>query len=191
MSKTHTYKYIIGIGGTTALIIAIVTSIVLWFFSSLSAQNNKQSLEDPRVKFAREHCTVDLNGDGKCNSIDTQLLRWIIGACKGDLNYNELADVDHDGCVTWRDQEQFFPMFVRDTSRQPCDLNGDGVCDRYDYEIYLKSEHMCFDNEPTVLSYECEYSCAYNPLADTNRDGCVLADDERILFPLIPERKSK
>jgi hypothetical protein len=214
MSKPHTYKYIWGISGITALIIPIIIGMLLWLSSSLSAQNYKaaqqanhslpsdttppyvdptyiQAPEDPRVKFTREHCTFDLNGDGKCDMQDTRLLSQMIGACKGDPNYNELADVDHDGCVTERDQEQLFPMFIRDNSRQPCDLNGDGVCDWEDYKIFLKSVHMCFDNEPTVLPYECHSVCAYNPLADANRDGCVLGDDMRLLFPIIPERKSK
>ena len=138
--------------------------------------------EDPRVTMAREQC-VDLNGDGDCDSGDTLLLKNAIGACKGEANYSELMDVDHDGCVTTDDQEQLFPMFVRDSSYELCDLDLDGDCDRDDYEILLRSVHMCFEHKPNI-------ALAYNPLADADRDGCVLRDLV-ILFPVIPERETQ
>ena len=138
--------------------------------------------EDPRVRMAREQC-VDLDGDGRCSYHDTVLLKNAIGACKGEINYSELMDVDHDGCVTTDDQEQLFPMFVRDSSYELCDLDLDGDCDRDDYEILLRSVHMCFDHRPYGI-------LVYNPLADADRDGCVLGDLV-ILFPAIPEKDSQ
>ena len=133
---------------------------------------------------AREQCDLDLSGDGRCSAHDTVLLKNAIGACKGEANYSELVDVDQDGCVTTDDQEQLFPMFIRDSSYELCDLDLDGDCDDDDYGIFISSVHMCFDNKPNIV-------LAANPLADANRDGCVFGDDRRALFPIIPESYSQ
>jgi hypothetical protein len=94
----------------------------------------------------------------------------------------------------------FSPLPVRDggnlsgelpdvtTSREPCDLNSDGNCDWNDYELFLQSDHMCKDDPPVFLP-QYGFRRMYNPLADANHDGCVLGDDRRKLFPIIPEKK--
>lgn len=63
-------------------------------------------------------------------------------------------------------------------SREPCDLDSDGDCDRDDFEIFLKSIHMCSDIPPMTNS-----DLAYNPLADANGDKCVDEQDMELLFP--------
>ena len=53
-----------------------------------------------------EPCDNDRDED--CDRADYQLVTQAIGQCE-DGNYNELADADHDGCVTEADLQQLFP----------------------------------------------------------------------------------
>lgn len=71
--------------------------------------------------------------------------------------------------------------------RKPCDLDGDGDCDRADYDIFSKSVHMCSRDNPVSLP-NVGIIREYNPMADANHDGCVALDDKELLFPVIPEK---
>jgi len=73
-------------------------------------------------------------------------------------------------------------------SRKLCDLDNDGDCDYDDYKIYLRAERTCIDGRGAIDLPQYGFKREYNPLADANGDGCVLADDRELLFPVIPER---
>jgi hypothetical protein len=165
-------------------IIITVTALVIATIALLACASSKLPLqptsEDSRVTIAREQCELDLDDNGRCDSYDTFRLRRAIGTCEGENNYNVLADVDQDGCVTWNDQERLFPMFT--LSSVSCDFDRDGDCDRKDYQFYLEATHMCFDISPMTSPY-----LAYNPRVDANRDGCVDPQDAELLFPIIPK----
>jgi hypothetical protein len=50
----------------------------------------------------------DIDADGNCDDDDAELAEAVMGQCIEMDNYNELADVDHDGCVTRVDGEILF-----------------------------------------------------------------------------------
>lgn len=54
-----------------------------------------------------EPCDTDRDGD--CDEVDYRLFSNAIGQCEEGDNYNELADIDHDGCVTYEDEKIIFP----------------------------------------------------------------------------------
>jgi hypothetical protein len=54
----------------------------------------------------------DLNSDGKCDSADRLLFQKALGAKRGGLNYNPLADADADGTVTTTDEQMLFSSMV-------------------------------------------------------------------------------
>lgn len=60
------------------------------------------------VTIVREPC--DLDDDGDCDQKDFALFRKALGQCTDDDRYNQLADADHDGCVSEADGEQLFPV---------------------------------------------------------------------------------
>jgi hypothetical protein len=48
----------------------------------------------------------DVNADGDCDFADVKKLEELLGECvPGSTKFNELADVDHDGCITNKDRE--------------------------------------------------------------------------------------
>lgn len=61
----------------------------------------------PMVAEPYELCDNDRDGD--CDKADYELVTQAIGQCEYGENYNELADADHDGCVTESDRQQLFP----------------------------------------------------------------------------------
>jgi hypothetical protein len=54
----------------------------------------------------------DFNMDGVCDEVDFQFFQGTIGACRGDANYDPIADIDGDGCVTVNDQSYLFPKRI-------------------------------------------------------------------------------
>lgn len=60
------------------------------------------------------------------------------------------------------------PMVI-DTSPR-CDFDGDGDCDTDDLTLFR------------AMLGTCSYEPAYNPIADSNGNGCIDADDEYFLF---------
>jgi len=52
------------------------------------------------------------------------------------------------------------------------DLNGDGIVDSRDVEIYINAIGACRGD------------ARYNPIIDGDADGCITAQDERYLFPV-------
>jgi hypothetical protein len=61
----------------------------------------------PMGAYPYELC--DNDGDGDCDKADYELITQAIGGCEDQGVYNELADANHDGCVTESDREQLFP----------------------------------------------------------------------------------
>lgn len=51
----------------------------------------------------------DIDRDRDCDSDDFNLFDNALGECEDGDSYNEVADADHDGCVTVMDQEVLFP----------------------------------------------------------------------------------
>lgn len=51
----------------------------------------------------------DIDRDKDCDGKDYQLFIKVMGQCDNGNNYNEIADADHDGCITYEDQQVLFP----------------------------------------------------------------------------------
>ncbi len=62
----------------------------------------------PMVADSYEPCDNDRDGD--CDKADYELVTQAIGNCEYGKGYNELADADHDGCVTESDRDMLFPI---------------------------------------------------------------------------------
>lgn len=52
----------------------------------------------------------DVNGDGDCNLNDVKMLESLIGECDYGNKFNEIADLDHDGCITKSDRDLLLKM---------------------------------------------------------------------------------
>lgn len=64
----------------------------------------------PMIMVSREPCDVD--NDNDCDNDDFLIFQaYYYGACQSGNRYNELADADHDGCVTAVDQKILFPQY--------------------------------------------------------------------------------
>ncbi len=98
-------------------------------------------------------CDIDRNG--VCDDNDIDLVDGVIGECKEGENYNELADANHDGCVTPRDKDVMLSS----------DFDGDGVGDFQD---------SCLKQglSMTVIIDDCD-SGVPNHVFD---DGCAISD---------------
>jgi dockerin type I repeat protein len=96
----------------------------------------------------------DLDGDGDCDTVDLQLVTNAIGECDNGDNYNELADADHDGCVTDTDREILLSS----------DFDGDELLDFDD---------TCpnSDLQPTVVINGCD-----SEVPNTFSNGCTISD---------------
>lgn len=134
-------------------------------------------------------CDVDRDGD--CDKADFALMTKLIGQCEEGNNFNSLADVDHDGCITVLDQQMLSTQLSSTPFRSPtskedqlqmgkdeqsemmedphpaCDLNRDGRVDEKDIAIFNTTIGKCLGDP------------AYNPEADFFRDECVDAADEQ------------
>ncbi len=55
--------------------------------------------------------SADLNGDGKEDSNDFEIIRSTFGSCSGQNKFNSVADLDYDGCVTFADYRIWLQMF--------------------------------------------------------------------------------
>ncbi|MEK7201879.1 MAG: dockerin type I domain-containing protein [Patescibacteria group bacterium] len=60
----------------------------------------------PRVTVYWQPCDIDRDRD--CDRNDFLLFTQVLGQCQDGDNYNELADANHDGCVTAADQQILF-----------------------------------------------------------------------------------
>lgn len=63
--------------------------------------------QSPSVIVSFDPC--DLDRDRVCDSKDRTLFLQSLRQCVGADRYNELADADHDGCVSTQDQRLIFP----------------------------------------------------------------------------------
>lgn len=122
----------------------------------------------------------DVNRDGDCDAADFELLTKAIGQCDDGDNYNELADADHDGCVTEKDKRLLFPTVERVPAGsppmiadpyEPCDIDGDSDCDAADFQRVSGAIGQCIGDSN------------YIRLADADHDGCVTENDREKLFP--------
>jgi len=72
-------------------------------------------VQQSTVMVIEEYTPCDMDRDGDCDKIDYWLAKKALGSCNTDKprfifwGYNELADADHDGCVTEEDQQMLFP----------------------------------------------------------------------------------
>ena len=69
-----------------------------------------QADNPPMIASPFEPCDNDRDGD--CDTDDFDLVKNAIGQCFDGSNYNELADADHDGCVTLSDLQDLFPKLI-------------------------------------------------------------------------------
>ena len=83
----------------TVIIIIIVIAAFWWFF----LRPKEQPMTTEQV------VPCDMDRDGSCDQDDISIFRKALNNCTGDRYYNELADADHDGCVTETDRKQLFP----------------------------------------------------------------------------------
>ena len=92
----------------TALVViaSIGYAVITW----KTTRQTSEPLESVTVVF--QPCDIDRDGD--CDADDFELLTNVIGECIEGDNYNEVADADHDGCVTVQDQKQLFPITPQD-----------------------------------------------------------------------------
>lgn len=98
----------------SGLLIVLVQTGVSQNF--LKTQSQKKDLMEksnihPSVIIERKQC--DLDNDGDCDENDLRLFTKAMGECEDGDNYNELADADHDGCVTLVDEMILFPNTSR------------------------------------------------------------------------------
>ena len=80
---------------------------------------NKQTLWKSYVEEGREksfppqisdqYLKNDLDGDGDCDNDDEMIFNKYLGECLGGGNYSDLADADHNSCVTESDRQLLFP----------------------------------------------------------------------------------
>src|SRR3989344_7053813 len=56
----------------------------------------------------------DVNSDGRCDNQDLRRIDSLLGVCAGSNRYSDLADVDHNGCISLQDEEQLFSILVAD-----------------------------------------------------------------------------
>jgi hypothetical protein len=103
----------------------------------------------------------DLDGDGGCNIEDFRNLRGYIGECEEGDHWGELADMDHDGCVTMRDVQQFVA--------EAWSFDGDSDVDHDDLAILRR------DMGQFVADSQCGARC------DLDGDGRVTSGDARRL----------
>lgn len=54
-----------------------------------------------------KQCDIDRNEI--CNTEDYNIFIKFMGQCINGNYYNDLADVNHDGCITYEDQQILFP----------------------------------------------------------------------------------
>jgi hypothetical protein len=53
---------------------------------------------------------ADLNSDGVLDLADFQVLRQAFGSCTGKANFNPVADLDGDNCITFKDFRIFLQL---------------------------------------------------------------------------------
>lgn len=132
-----------------------------------------------------EFTSCDIDRDGDCDAGDVAIVTNAIGQCDDGDNYNELADADHDGCVTATDKKIVLsgipkeieaPMEENPVSL--CDLNEDGSCDENDFQLLQSALGKCLKGFRTSAEVR----------ADIDGDGCITLKDQMMLFPTLPEK---
>lgn len=73
----------------------------------------------------------------------------------------------------FRNNPQPDPAPMTGSDRSPADLNGDGVEDSLDLDIFMEALGTCFGQK------------GYNPEADLNMDGCVTEADKKMLIDFV------
>lgn len=145
----------------------------------------------PMTIDTRLKCDLDVDAD--CDNDDYLLFNKVVGQCDTGNNYNELADADHNGCVTEADRQLLFPkeglpphltepktgyppQIVSEESPQLlCDLNGDLDCNNDDLIIIETSIGKCREDFHTSAEF----------LADFNADGCITSTDKELFLQLM------
>ncbi|MEK6983866.1 MAG: hypothetical protein AABX33_04800 [Nanoarchaeota archaeon] len=157
----------------------------------------------------------DLNKDGICDENDIDLFKASLGSCRGAQNYNVIADINADGCVSEGDgrlvglynrrgiplgdeSERFFNETLKILQKLPpgepmtespqplCDLDGDFDCDNDDLSMLEVYMGKC--------SRECQSieDCKDVPTTqDLDADGCVTSADRDIFLQLQEYYKNK
>src|SRR3989344_7631236 len=80
------------------LIMAVVGVGAILYFLAQSMQSITP------ISTIVNHEACDLDWDKDCDNFDIHLFERSLGECTDTGNYNELADADHDGCVTENDE---------------------------------------------------------------------------------------
>jgi hypothetical protein len=68
-----------------------------------------QNLKTHQQMVTQDFQPCDIDRNGVCDQSDKLLFEKSLGQCTTGNNYNEVADADHDGCVTEKDREELFP----------------------------------------------------------------------------------
>lgn len=82
--------------------------------------NPQQDEGPPMTTTIFEPCDVDRDSD--CDAADLRLLLLAVGQCEDGDSYNEIADADHDGCVTIMDESELFASILSDIDIKPSSL---------------------------------------------------------------------
>lgn len=91
--------------------------VFMWLFvpkitePPLSIEFSPPNQNSPMTTVEFADCDIDRDKD--CDFADFEIVTQFIGQCQGGNNYNELADADHDGCVTEIDRKKLFPARVK------------------------------------------------------------------------------
>jgi hypothetical protein len=146
-------------------------------------QNQIAQLQAQLAKPESEWKCPDLNGDGIVDVKDVGLVSKAVDTCLGQANYNPVADVDYDNCITKADVDyvaKYFGKKIEDItqckgvvkplakpeSEWKCpDLNGDGIVDGRDVGLVSKAVDTCLGQ------------ANYNPVADVDYDNCITKAD--------------
>jgi hypothetical protein len=133
----------------------------------------------PLAKPESECKCPDLDGNGLIDMRDITIVSKAANTCLGQGNYNSVADVDYDNCVTKADIDyvtkyfgkkiaeiiQCVPLFRPESECKCPDLDGNGLIDMRDITIVSKAANTCLGQGN------------YNSVADVDYNDCVnLAD---------------
>jgi hypothetical protein len=134
------------------------------------------------IKKTCQNATCDLNNDGKCDLLDRLEINSRKGS-KAKKGYHPLYDFNKDYEINEKD----LAIFNREWGKKSCsagecgcqcDLNGDGICDMADFDIFKK-----YHNPITNLEY--------HPKFDLNSSGSINHLDFEILINIIQGNFSK
>jgi len=138
-------------GFSSILIFGVIALLLTLVFSGTLYLKDKNTYR-PMVIENFKSCDIDRNG--VCDESDKLLFERSLDQCQTGNNYNEVADADHDGCVTEKDKEQLFPsspspqtsssmqreLNLDDIVRNSPDYDKDGVVNILDNCPFVKNQ---------------------------------------------------